>query len=247
MAKGNGFILLCTWSVLVTLGYGQWKQIPKGLRSVTASVNYFWGVSSNQRIYRCQRPCTGNNWVLVDGALIQIDANDYEVWGVNSNHQIFKRPVDGSGNWTTVPGLLKHVSASGNGYIWGVNRADNIYKCKKPCSGQWVKINGGLKQIDGGEAYVYGVSGNNLTWRRPVDGSGGSWQQIPGTLMKQVTASGKNYIFGISNKDEVFRCLKPCIGNWELMSGSLSQCDATFDALVGVDANDNIFHRLTGI
>ena len=128
---------------------------------------------------------------------------------------------------------------------WGVTKAYAIYKCKKPCSGQWVKIDGGLKQIDGGEAYVYGVSWNSLIWRRPVDGSG-TWQQIPGTL-KQVTASGKNDIFGISNKDEILRCSKPCIGNWELMSGSLRQCDATFNALVGVDTNDNIFHRLTGI
>ena len=246
MEKGNRFILLCTWSVLVTLGYGQWKQIPKGLHGVTASVNYLWGVSSNQTIYRCQCPCTGKNWVLVGGALMQIDANDYEVWGVNSSHHIFKRPVDGSGNWTTVPGLLKHVSASGNGYIWGVNGADFIYKCKKPCSGQWVQIDGRLKQIDGGEAYVYGVNANGLIYRRPVDGSG-SWQQIPGTLMKQVTASGKNDIFGISNKNEILRCSKPCIGNWELMSGSLRQCDATFNALVGVDVNDNTFHRLTGI
>ena len=85
----------------------------------------------------------------------------------------------------------------------------------------------------------------NGIWRRPVDGSG-TWRKIPGTL-KQVPASGKNDIFGVTNKDEILRCWKPCTGNWELMSASLRQCDATFNALVGVDANGNIFHRFVSL
>ena len=87
-------------------------------------------------LYRCSRPCTGSNWVLVDGGLKQIDAGDEEVWGVNSADQIWKRAADGSGSsWQQIAGGLKHVSASGNGYIWGVNTNDMIYKCKKPCTG----------------------------------------------------------------------------------------------------------------
>ena len=106
--------------------YGDWENIPGGLTHVTASVNYLWGVNSADQIWRCARPCNGQNWVRVPGALRQVDADDHEVWGVNAAHNIYKRPVDGSGSWTQVTGALKHVSASGNGYIWGVNRNDNI-------------------------------------------------------------------------------------------------------------------------
>ena len=85
----------------------------------------------------------------------QIDAGDEEVWGVNSADHVFKRPADGSGRWTHI---LKHVTASGNGYIWGVNSNDAIFKCKKLCNGRWIHVGGHLKQIDGGQAYIYGVN-----------------------------------------------------------------------------------------
>ena len=117
-------LFLC--STVTAYAYGEWENIPGGLTHVTASVNYLWGVNSADQIWRCTRPCNGQNWVRVPGALRQVDADDHEVWGVNAAYNIYKRPVDGSGSWTHVTGLLKHVSASGNGYIWGVNRNDNI-------------------------------------------------------------------------------------------------------------------------
>ena len=127
-----------------------------------------------------------------------------------------------------------------NGYIWGVNSADQIYKCKKPCSGSWVQVAGSLKQIDGGHDYVYGVNSANQ-----VDGSG-SWRLIPGSL-KHITASSRTEVFGVNAADKVFRCKKPCIGEWELMEGSLKQCDGTFDSIVGVNADNYMFERRTGI
>ena len=159
---------------------------------------------------------------------------------------IYKRPVDGSGSWTRLPGALKHVSASGNGYIWGVNSNDDIYKCKKPCNGLWIKVDGKLKQIDGGEAYVYGVNRNDDIYTRPVDGSG-RWRQIPGKL-RHITASGKDEVFGTNANGEVFRCKKPCVGEWEkIESKNLNQCDGTFNLLVGVDESNGIFSREIGI
>ena len=223
-----------------------WEQIPGGLKHVTASVNYVWGVNLNDDIFRCSRPCTGSNWVHVPGKLKQIDANDYEVWGVNSGDSIFKRAVDGSGDWVQVAGGLKHVSASGNGWIWGVNSADNIYKCKKPCSGSWIQVPGGLMQIDGGYTYVYGVSSDNLIWARNVDGSG-DWRQIPGTL-KHITASGDDEVFGVAPNNDIYRCKKPCIGGsqWEKMDGKVAQCDATIDGLFAIEPPYNIWRRRLG-
>ena len=223
-----------------------WIQIPGGLKYISASVNYVWGVNSADQIWRCANPCTGQ-WVQVDGALKQIDAGDLEVWGVNSNDDIYMRTVDGSSLWTLVSGKLKHVTASGNGYIRGVNSNDDIFKCKKPCTGSgWVNVPGKLKQIDGGYDYVYGVNSNNDTYTMPVDGSG-SWRQIPGIKLKHVTASGAYSIFGTGPDDTIWRCKKPCVGEWEKIDGGLMQCDATINNLYGVNSNDNIYRSALGL
>ena len=71
---------------------------------------------------------------------------------------------------------------------------------------------------------------------RPVDGSG-VWRKIP-KLMWKVTTSGRYYIYGISRTahGEVFRCKKPCNGDWERVDvPKLNQLDATHDGLFGVD------------
>ena len=231
-------------SIAIISANGQWEQIPGGLKHVSASVSYLWGTNRHDHIYVCTRPCTGRNWRRIPGGLKQVDASDEEVWGVNAADDIYKRPVDGSGGWVKVTGKLSHVSASGNGYIWGVNAKEQIFKCKKPCSGRWEIVDGTLKQIDAGPAYVYGVSCNNI-YARPVDGSG-SWRQIPGSL-KHVTASGRDEIYGVNSDDEIYRCKKPCVGDWERIEGTLMQCDATINGLFGVQANYNIFRRPTGI
>ena len=127
-----GLLLL---SAVLSPALGQWQRINGGLKHVTASVNYVWGVNSANSIYKCMKPCTGSNWVRIAGSLKQIDAGDEEVWGVNSADQIWKHPVDGSGSWRLISGRLKHVSASGNGYIWGVNSNDQIFRIMDKC--QW--------------------------------------------------------------------------------------------------------------
>ena len=239
------FVGLLAFTIVCVQAVNTYTHIPGGLKHATASTNYIWGVNLNDQIWRCSRPCTGN-WVLVDGALKQIDASDDEVWGVNRYDQIFKRPVDGSGSWVHIPGGLKHVSASGNGYIWGVNTHNQIYKCKKPCSGHWHQVDGHLKQIDGGERYVYGVNNANQVWTRPIDGSG-SWRLIRGQLLKHVTASSATSIYGVDTADHIYRCEKPCVGNFEVLDGRLMQIDGTFDSFVGVNSAHHIFTRKTGV
>ena len=232
-------LLLVLVASIATLADAEWEQIPFGLTHVSASLNHLWGVNNANQIFICDRPCS--SWRLVDGSLKQLDVDDHEVWGVNSADHIWKRPVDGSGSWQSVAGRLKHVSASGHGYIWGVNNDDAIYKCKKPCSGTWVRVDGALKQIDGGQRNVYGVNSANHIYTRPVDGSG-AWRRIPGSL-KYVTASGTGDVFGVSSSDSIYRCKKPCVGEFELMGGLLNQCDATVNGLFGVNDDRNIFHH----
>ena len=250
MSSQSLFTLPALLLLLATLGgvRCQFRSISGGfkLKHVSTSVNYLWGVTMDDKIYRCNRPCNGA-WVRVPGDLKQLDIGDEEVWGVNKNNDIFKRPVDGSGGWAHIRGKLKHVSASGNGYIWGVNAGDHIYRCKKPCRGAWIGVGGRLKQVDGGHGYVYGVNSANQVFALPVDGSGG-WRHIPGIRLKHITASGRNEVFGTSNDNRLYRCQKPCVGDWELMEEKgMQQCDATFDSVVGIDHYNYVFEQRTGI
>ena len=236
-----GFIL-----AMITVGTHGMTPINNGptLKYVTTSVNYLWGVNARNQIFICPRPC--RRWRQIPGGLKQIDAGDEEVWGVNNAGQIFKRRVDGKGSWIRIPGRLKHVSASGNGYIWGINLADHIYKCKKPCKGAWQRVSGSLKQIDGGQDYVYGVDRHDNIYTRPVDGSKG-WRRIPGKL-KHITASGRVEVFGVNRANQLFRCKKPCIGEWEHMDNvNMLQCDATFDSFVGIRMKQEVVKHYTGI
>ena len=174
---------------------------------------------------------------------MQVDANDIQVWGVDASGHIFWKHIDDVlGNWVSVPGILKHVSASGNGWIWGVTNTDQVFKCKKPCHGTWIEVDGLLNQLDGGETYIYGVTSGNDVFRRNIDASN-PWQLIPGRLIKHITASGDDEIFGISESEEIWRCKKPCSGEWEKINGELSQCDATVDALFGVNSQGEIWRR----
>lgn len=237
-------LIIVTFS---TLAYGQgWSNIPGGLTGVSGSLNYIWGVYGS-KIYMCQRPCTGS-WKLVNGGLVQVDVDDMEVWGVASDNTIWKRPIDDAStkSWQRVPGLLTHVSASGNGYVWAVNKYDHILKCKKPCSGLWIPVPGLLTQIDGGQRAVYGVNRQNNIYTRPVDGSG-QWRLIPSPpgKTKYITASGVNEVYALNDQDQIFRCTKPCVGEWIQLdhNGRLRQCDATVDALFGVNSAHSIWKK----
>ena len=223
------------------------SSVTNGHSQITGSTNWLWSVNGAKQIYRCARPCTGK-WVRVDGQLTQVDAGDEEVWGTNGN-AIYKRPVDGSGRWKRIGGGLKHVSPSGNGYVWGVNSGDHIFKCKKPCNGQWKGVDGRLSQIDGGYAFVYGVNRGGQAFRRSIDGTTG-WRHIPAPVrLKFISGSGYKDLFAISTTGDTYRCAKPCVGDWEKMStnfNSLSQCDASYDAVFGVTSGGTVFRHKTG-
>ena len=236
-------LTLCCYANKVS-GYQGWTQIPRGLVQVSGNLNYIWGLDKENKIYLCPRPCTGA-WKEIDGLLVQLDVDDEFVWGVNKNDDIFVQPVDGSGSWKHIPGKLIHVSASGNGYVWGTNRANNIFKCKKPCNGGWQRVAGGLKMIDGGEREVCGVNAGKSLFCRPVDGSG-EWRLVSSGF-QHVTTSGPYDIFGINTKNEIFRCRKPCIGQWIQVGhdkiNGLTKCDATANALFGIDSGESIWRK----
>ena len=242
------FKILVIFGVFIASNFvhGEYRLIPLGgLKQVSTSVNYIWGVNTQYQIFKCDRPCSGK-WQRNGGALMQVDVGDDEVWGVDRRHYIYKKPADGSGGWRRIGGRLKQVSASGNGYIWGVNSGCQIFKCKKPCNGRWIHVPGKLSQIDGGHDYVYGINRAGHIFTRPVDGSK-SWRHIPGLRLKYITGSGGTDVFGVDRANNVYRCKKPCVGDFERMEGNLMQCDATFDSFIGVNSGHSVLEKVTGI
>ena len=209
MSSYSIIILLFVSLISVSQCSHSFTKIPGRLKQVTASVNYFWGVTSSRRIYICPQQCTTGQWKNIRGSLVQIDAGDHEVWGVNRYYQIFKRPVDGSGSWTTISGRARDVSASGNGYIFVVGKSYYLHYCKKPCSGKWVRDTriSYLRKVDAGYSHVYVLNYRNYVYYRPIDGSS-SWRYAGGRFI--AISVGAQYLYAISRSYQLYRCRLPC-------------------------------------
>ena len=233
-------LLWCTSVLVIVLSCGNWTRIPGTLEDVTVSTNHLWGVF-NRDVFWCRRPCNGS-WVPVNGFSDQVDANDDEIWSVNHKNLIYKRPVDGSGDWTQVPGLLVHVSVSRKGYTWGVNHKNQTYMCKDCNGANWVAIDHHipLVQIEAGDDEVWAVNASNHIFRRPVNGTRNSvWSTVPGRL-RYVSASGNEHIWGLAPNDSVYKCEKPCTGDWQPVEGALKQIDGGYNYVCGVTRNNTI-------
>jgi len=55
-------------------------------------------------------------------------------------------------------------------------------------------------------------------WWRNEDGNG-AWNKIQGGLRN--ISQGKKYVWGTNVHNQVFKCMKPCRGHWELQGGPM--------------------------
>ena len=67
--------------------FGDWENISGGPNHITASVNNLW--VSTVRADLILKYVNGQNWVHVNEALRQVDADDHEVRGVNGAYYIY--------------------------------------------------------------------------------------------------------------------------------------------------------------
>ena len=145
--------------------------------------------------------------------------------------------------WKQIPGSLKHITATLN-YVWGVNNTGDVLMCVRPCSGGWIHVPGKFKQVDADEMEVWGVTCDNRIYKRPVNGNG-SWVQVYG-LLTHVSASGNGYIWGVNDNivgptNNIYRCKKPCAGDWEEVEGNMRQIDGGFVHVCAVNDIDGIY------
>ena len=141
--------------------------------------------------------------------------------------------------FTTISGSLKQVTASTN-YFWGVNNDYDIFFCKRPCNGNWRQIDGKLMHVDADDHEVWGVDKQSNIYKRPVDGSGRDWTRVSGDL-RHVSASGNGYVWGTDSRDHIFKCAKPCNGQWQRVPGALRNIDGGQERVYGVDSEGAVY------
>ena len=127
-----------------------------------------------------------------------------------------------------INGKFKQITETKD-YIYAINLQNEIYKCKKPCDGSWEKVEGTLKQISTSPNDIWGVNESNKIFKKertwaPFSfmnwlgrrftrwgnfGKFGNWKEVGGNL-KQVSSTGKGYVWGVNEKNQVFNCKKPC-------------------------------------
>jgi hypothetical protein len=73
----------------------------------------------------------------------------------------------------------------------------------------------------------------------------GEWKGIGGTI-KQISGSGKDYIWGVQKSDQIWKCKKPCDGSssaayWKQVGGSLTQIVGGETDVWGINKSGQIF------
>lgn len=88
---------------------------------------------------------------------------------------------------------------------------------------------------------LWGVNSNDNIFKFGDDQN--SWKQIPGGL-KNVTSSGKDYIWGTNSSDAIYTCKKPCDdAKWIKVDGGLKQVSADDEYVWGVNSNNYIYRK----
>lgn len=88
---------------------------------------------------------------------------------------------------------------------------------------------------------LWGVNSNDNIFK--FGDNQNSWKQIGGSL-KNVSASGKDYIWGANKNDDIYTCLKPCDdAKWTHVPGKLKQVSADDEYIWGVNSGNYIYRK----
>jgi len=94
----------------------------------------------------------------------------------------------------------------------------------------WRPYGSGFEDISVGEDFVWGLKSSGAINRMPIDGafvkdfSKSPWATIPGRL-KDISASGFDWVWGVAEGGEIFKCSKPCAGRWSKVTNLTSAGD----------------------
>jgi cell division protein FtsB len=203
-----------------------WMNVPGSLvKAVSSPAGYVWGYNTNNSVFVCQLPCTGN-WQDVGissfgGTVIDDIAVDYTnvyvlTTGTSGNKILLVNIASNKGQWNTLnlPFAATKIFSTSL-YLWAQDASNNKQKCAKPCTtSNWIVSPENKVQITSSsysELYGKDASGNafktdeNITtgWA-PIQGfANNTWQSIIGQ-------GGKTDIYGVDMKSQVYSCGETC-------------------------------------
>jgi hypothetical protein len=203
-----------------------WVNIPGSLvKAVSSPAGYAWGYNSNNQIFTCQLPCTGN-WQEVNlssyGATVIDDiAADYTnvyvlTTGKAGNKILLVALASNRGQWNilNIPFPATKIFSTSM-YLWAQDASNNKQKCAKPCTtSNWmVSPEKNVQITSSSDTELYGKDGagtafktdqNMTTGWAPIQGfASQKWQSIVGQ-------SGRTDIYGIDTKSNVYSCGEMC-------------------------------------
>ena len=204
-----------------------WINVPGGLTKASQSdAGYVWGYNSNNVVYICPLPCTGN-WTAVDLSEFTIssvldlttDSTSVYILVLNSSGAtvLLTAPASNQGTWNMIPLPFSAVSIfSTNTYIWAQDKSMNKQRCAKPCTtSNWTAVPENKVSItSSSSSALYGVdaTSNPMTTDETLQTG---WTPISGLAGLKVKSligeADKTAIYGIDSSSNVFRCEGSCI------------------------------------
>lgn len=203
-----------------------WVNIPGSLvKAVSSPAGYAWGYNTNNQIFTCQLPCTGN-WQEVNlssyGATtiddIAVDyTNVYVLTSARGGNKIILTALASNrGQWNilNIPFPATKIFSTSL-YLWAQDASNNKQKCAKPCTtSNWIvspEKNVQITSSSYSELYGKDASGkafktdeNMTTGWAPIQGfASNKWQSIIGQ-------GGRTDIYGIDTKSHVYSCGESC-------------------------------------
>lgn len=204
----------------------QWSNVPGSLVKASASAaGYVWGYNSQNMVYFCQLPCTGN-WTLVDtttwntSSILDITTDSTNVYVLMTNTGgdtlMFTNNASNGGTWNIVPLTFAAKNLfSTNTYIWAQDSSNNKQKCAKPCmAGNWV-VNPENKVTitSSSDSSLYGVdaSGNAMKTDENIQSPWSSVSGLSGISLKSLFGQADaTSLFAVDKSSKAYQCEGDC-------------------------------------
>lgn len=204
----------------------QWSNIPGSLVKASASAaGYVWGYNSQNNVFVCQLPCTGN-WSMIDSTSwdissvldITTDASNVYILLMTTagNTVIYSNSATNTGTWNTIPLTFPAKNLfSTNTFLWAQDGSNNKQKCAKPCTtGNWVaNPENKITITSASDSALYGVdpSGNALKTDENLQSAWSGISGLTGLSLKSIFGqSDQTALYGVDKTSKAYRCEGDC-------------------------------------
>jgi len=188
-----------------------WVTVPGALTKTSSSpMGFVWGFNSENIIYKCQLPCTGN-WQAVDVSQFNVtsvldittDNSNVYVLTLNSSSEtlLLINSATGTAVWNMnkIPFPATSIFST-HTYVWAQDSSNNKQRCPKPCiMSNWMAVPDKSVSISSSsETSLYGRDVNSVGMKSDETLQTG-WTPITGLTNTKLSS-----IYGQLDQDELY-------------------------------------------